>query len=161
MKEVYFKLLPMVFFILIIPFLVYASDTKHKLVTVFDENNAQKKVNEILNSNQDKELLTNESYDKFIYLSFHKEEENTHYVVDAKTGEETTILNYIKEEKREDFFNKVSELLHLKYPKFIADFLSGEEKISDVELKDNELILYYNKEGLTPMVEEELLLHVN
>ncbi len=161
MKEVYFKLLPMVFFILIIPFLVYVSDTKHKLVSVFDENTVQKKVNEIINSNQDKELVTNESYDKFIYLAFHKEEEDTYYVVDAKTGEETTILNYIKEEKREDFFNKVSELLHLKYPKFIADFLTGEEKIIDIELKDNELILYYNKEGLTPMVEEEILLHVN
>ncbi len=160
MKEVYLKVLPMVFVILVIPFLVYLSSTK-KEIPVFDENNVQKKVNEILNSNQDKELVTNESYDKFIYLAFHKEKEDTHYVIDAKTGEETTLLNYIKEEKREDFFHKVSELLHLKYPKFIADFLSGEEKISDVELKENELILYYNKDGLNPMVEEELFLHVN
>ncbi len=168
MKKIDCKILSILVLVLLIPYLSYLSSqesnkdkVENNSVTVFDENKAKNKVNALLEENKDKELLVNASYDKFFYLAFKKEEIKTHFVIDAKTGEETTILNYIKEDQRKAFFNKIKELLYLKYPKFIASFLEGEERIRDVELLENELIIYYNKEGIEPALEEELFLHVN
>ena len=161
MKNINSKFVLMLFLVFAIPFCLYIGKTKPRMQLVFMEENIKNKVQTILDSNKDKELISNRSYDKFIYLVFNKDNVKTNYVIDTKTGEETSLFYYIKEERKEDFFNKINELLYLKYPKFIADSLVGEEKIKDVLLFDNELVLYYDKEGIEPKIEEDLLLHVN
>ena len=40
---------------------------------------------------------------------------------DYETGTEVTIDSLIKSDKKENFAEKITELLYLKYPKFIAD----------------------------------------
>ena len=41
------------------------------------------------------------------------------------------------------FWEKVKELLYLKYPKFIASKLELHDKTNSFYLKENELIIYY------------------
>ena len=168
MKKVDYKALSIILLVFIIPCFIYYSkyenirnSIENNSITLFDENKAENKVNALLEENRDKELINNTSYEKFVYLSFKKDEIMTHFVVDIKTGEETTILNYIKEDKKTEFFNKIKELLYLKYPKFIASNLEEEEQILDVELLENELIIYYKGDSVEPKIEDQLLLHVN
>ena len=78
-----------------------------------------------------------------------------------KTGEEVSIENIIKPEKVVDFWDKVTELLYLKYPKFIADVLSKNDKTNAYYVKENELIIYYYDYLIEPFINEELSLHVN
>ena len=47
---------------------------------------------------------------------------------DYETGKEITIDSLIKSDKKEDFAEKITELLYLKYPKFIADVLNNNDK---------------------------------
>jgi len=78
-----------------------------------------------------------------------------------KTGEEVTIESIIKPEMVEEFWSKVNKLLYLKYPTFIADVLSKNDKTNTYFVKDNELIIYYYDYEIDPLPNEELSLHVN
>lgn len=90
--------------------------------------------------------------------------ENDKYVVkmfDYDSGKELKITNIIKKDKVDEFNAKINELLYLKYPKFIADVLSKNDKNNVYYLKNNELIIYYYNYEITPAVIEELSLKVN
>lgn len=82
-------------------------------------------------------------------------------IFDYETGEELTIDSLIKENKREEFWNKIKELLYLKYPNFIADILSLNNQENVYFMKDNELIIYYYNYEIEPAVNEDLFLKVN
>ncbi len=78
-----------------------------------------------------------------------------------KTGEEVTIESILKPDMVDAFWDKVKELLYLKYPKFIASKLEFHDKTNSFYLKENKLIIYYYDYEIEPMVSEELSLHVN
>ena len=80
---------------------------------------------------------------------------------DYESGKEITIDALIKSDKKEDFKEKITELLYLKYPKFIADVLNKNDKTNIYFMKDNELIIYYYDYLITPAVKEDLYLTVN
>ena len=80
---------------------------------------------------------------------------------DYETGKEVTIDTLIKDDKKDDFEEKITELLYLKYPKFIADVLNKNDKTNVYFMKDNELIIYYYDYEITPVVKEDLYLTVN
>ena len=80
---------------------------------------------------------------------------------DYETGTEVTINSLIKSDKKEDFAEKITELLYLKYPKFIADVLNNNDKTNVYFMKDNELIIYYYDYEINPAVKEDLYLTVN
>ena len=77
------------------------------------------------------------------------------------SSKEVNITDLIKEDKREDYENKVSELLYLKYPKFVASSLLEEDVQRNYLLRDNELVIYFSNYTITPMVEELLYLKIN
>ena len=81
------------------------------------------------------------------------------YIFDYKTGEELNITDLISDENQ--FWNKIKELVYLKYPKFIADVISLNDKENIYFLKDNELIIYYYGYEIDPMPKENLFLTVN
>lgn len=163
MKEVNSKLIAGLFFVMVIPFIIFFGSQKDSLVVALTgKNEANGKVEELIKANEDKELISNENYkDKFIYLAFQKEDEFTSFLVDAKTGEEKDLLAYIKEDKKEEFKKKVNELLYLKYPKFIADILSQEETPKNYQILKNEFVIHYTGDAIEPKVEEKLYLRVN
>lgn len=80
---------------------------------------------------------------------------------DYQTGEEINIKKIIKEEKEEEFYNKIRELLYLKYPVFIAQVLDKKDGTDVYFMKDNELIIYYYDYKITPGVKEDLYLTIN
>lgn len=80
---------------------------------------------------------------------------------DYETGKNITIDTLIKSDKKEDFSKKITELLYLKYPKFIADVLNKNDKTNVYFMKDNELIIYYYDYEITPAPKEDLYLIVN
>ena len=78
-----------------------------------------------------------------------------------KTGKEVSMDSIIKDECIDLFWDKVKELLYLKYPYFIASILDKHDKTNSFYLKENELIIYYYDYEINPMPNEEVLLHVN
>lgn len=82
-------------------------------------------------------------------------------IFNFKTGEEVTIESILKPDMVDAFWDKVKELLYLKYPKFIASKLELHDKTNSFYLKENELIIYYYDYEIEPMVSEELSLHIN
>ena len=71
------------------------------------------------------------------------------------------IESIIKPETVEEFWSKVNKLLYLKYPTFIADVLSKNDKTNTYFVKDNELVIYYYDYEIDPLPNEELSLHIN
>lgn len=163
MKEVNIKLMATLFFVIVIPFIIFSGRQNDSLVVALTgKNEANAKVEELIKENEDKQLISNENYkDKFIYLAFQKEQDFTSFIVDAKTGEVNDLLHYIKEDKKEEFKNKINELLYLKYPKFIADILSQEETPKNYQILKNEFVIHYTGDSIEPKVEEKLYLRVN
>lgn len=82
-------------------------------------------------------------------------------IFDYESGD---IINYedlIISKYKQDFDDKISELLYLKYPTFIADVLNKNDKTNIYFFKDNELVIYYYDYEITPNVNEDLYLVVN
>ena len=82
-------------------------------------------------------------------------------IFDYVKGDKLSYEDLIKSKYREDFDAKISELLYLKYPKFIADVLNKNDKTNTYFFKDNELIIYYYNYEINPCVNEDLYLIVN
>ena len=90
--------------------------------------------------------------------------ENDRYLTklfDYASGQEITITDIIKPEKQKAILAKITELLYLKYPKFIADVLKTNEKNNVYYLKTNELVIYYYDYEIEPMPKDSLYLRVN
>ncbi len=156
------KLIPSLFFVLVIPFLVFFGKNEHHVVALNEAKEVSSAVTEIMQENADKKLTKKENYnDLFIYMAFQKEEYFTSYLVDIKTGEKKDLLDYVKEEKKEEFEQKIHTLLYLKYPKFIADIVNQKENKKYYQLLDDEFIIYFDKEDIEPALEELLSLRVN
>lgn len=82
-------------------------------------------------------------------------------IFNFKTGEEVSIESILKPKMVDAFWEKVIDLLYLKYPKFIASVLENHDKTNSYYLKENELIIYFYDYEITPEVPEELSLHIN
>lgn len=163
MKDVKIKWLCGTILVFLVPIIFFSVSKKDASVLALQSGkNYSSKVEEILKKNEDRELISKEVYqDKFIYLDFQKEGEFTSFFVDMKTGEEKEILDYIKENKQEEFTNKIEDLLYLKYPKFIADVLALEDTNKKIELSKTDLIIHYNQDVVALETEEPLYLRVN
>lgn len=90
-----------------------------------------------------------------------EESEYKSYLFDYATGEKLDIDNLIKSDRKEEFDNKIKELLYLKYPTFIADVLVTNMGRNTYFFKENEMIIYYYDYAITPAVNKELFLKVN
>lgn len=98
---------------------------------------------------------------KFTNVVSLKDDRYISKIFNFKTGEEVTIESILKPNMADVFFEKVKELLYLKYPLFIASKLELHDKTNSYYLKENELIIYYYDYVIEPEVSEELSLHVN
>lgn len=108
--------------------------------TLIEEINIKNEVTSILINNGDK-------YESHLF--------------NYETGEEIVIDDLLKSGTTTSFWDKIAELVYLKYPKFIADVISLNDKENVYFLKDNELVIYYYGYEIDPMPQEELYLRVN
>ena len=128
----------------------------------------------------DKNIVRNEAIDKYIdnipegslvdVIDIKKEitsilkVNNNRYesiLFDYESGEELSIYSIIKKDELANFNAKITELLYLKYPTFIADVLNKNDQTNVYFLKDNELVIYYYDYEITPKLNEDLFLTVN
>lgn len=117
------------------------------------------KISEYVSSLGDS-LIEEVELDKKIVSIFLKDNDKFSSIIfDYYTGEELSISDVLTDE--EEFWDKVSELLYLKYPKFIAEVLSKHDQDNVYYLKDNELIIYYYNYEIKPIVNEQLFITVN
>ncbi len=158
MKNVFFNVL-YILGLVVLFLLVYV--TKEESPVFQKVNVVENTIENLKEENQDKELITNQDYDKFIYLEFQNDDNNINYLINSETGNEEDFSFCLKSDKEEEFWQKVSELLYLKYPKFIADVLSSNDTKKSIQIKDNEFIIYYQEVITTPQVNEELFIHIN
>lgn len=128
----------------------------------------------------DKNIVRNEAIDKYIdnipegslvdVIDIKKEitsilkVNNNRYesiLFDYESGEELSIYSIIKKDELANFNAKITELLYLKYPTFIADVLNKNNQTNVYFLKDNELVIYYYDYEINPEIKEDLFLTVN
>ena len=104
----------------------------------------------------------NEIADNFIsYLYKDSSDNYIGKIYDYDSNKELLITDLIKEDKLEEYNNKIKELIYLKYPKFISDVLVLDETDKSYLFRDNELIIYFNNYVIEPEVLETLYLKVN
>lgn len=162
MKNVWIKLIPIIIVIFSLPLFLYHEVTKQNDPVFSEQNKVQDNVERIIQENQDKKINLNKNIDdKFIYLEFEVEDKISSYFVNAKTGEETDFYYYLKPEASDGFNNKIKELIYLKYPKFIADVLITPDVEKIYQIKDNELVIYFENAVIEPAINEKLFLKVN
>jgi len=108
-------------------------------------------------------LVEKNVVDKSIVSYLYKDDDNNYMdkIYDYYSKEELEIERLIKEDKQEEYNNKIEELLYLKYPKFIANALLEDKVKESYILRDNELVIYYNDYQIKPEVNEILYLKVN
>lgn len=77
-----------------------------------------------------------ESFINYLYKN-NDEEKYLSKIYDYNTKDELKITDLIKKECIEDYYNKINELLYLKYPYFIADELIKNYGTNSYIFKDN------------------------
>lgn len=158
----YLKMLPVLLIILFLPVILVREEKINR--PVFNENRlCEDRIEKIIEDNKDKKLNVQKKYDnKFVYLEFENGEDNIiNYFLNAKTGEETSFSEYLKKDMIDEFDKKVSELIYLKYPKFIADVISKNDIERIYQIKENEIVIYFEDIKIEPQPEEKLYLVVN
>lgn len=161
MKNIWIKIIPILLCILALPVII--KNDKGTFVTTFlQENKLEVTTEKILEENKDKKINVNKSFDnKFTYLEFESDDKIISYFIDEETGEEADFKIFLKEESEADFFSKLNELIYLKYPKFIANVLTLQETKKIYQIKENELIIYFDNYTIEPAVVEKLFVKVN
>lgn len=98
---------------------------------------------------------------KYVSILSKKDNKYISNLFNLKTGKEVSIESILKPEKIDLFWEKVRYLIYLKYPAFIADVISKNDKTNSYYIKDNELVIYFYDYEIEPLVNEELFVRVN
>ena len=84
------------------------------------------KIDEYIDTVEEQELVEEIDIKKEVTsILTTKDNKYESHIFNYVTGEEITIEDLIKEDKMPEFTAKITELLYLKYPKFIADVLNS------------------------------------
>lgn len=162
MKNLWIKFIPVFIMILIIPTLMSSDRVLVNVPAFKNKIKLEENIENIINENDDKKINVNKKFDdKFVYLEFSKDNKVFSYFLNIESGEETNFYYYLKPGKTEEFNNRVAELVYLKYPKFIADVLVKEEVQKIFQIKDNELVIYFENYNIEPAISEQIYLRVN
>jgi len=161
MKKIWIKMLP-IFLIILTISVIIKNDNNTLVANFLQENRLETITKKILKENEDKKINVNKSFDnKFTYLEFESNDKITSFFIDEETGEEVDFKVFLKEGREDDFFSKLNELTYLKYPKFIADVLTLQETKKIYQIKENELIIYFDNYIIEPAINEKLFVKVN
>ena len=155
-KSLYLKLAIFVIFLLVIANIV--------TISIFSKNKEEPNIDLCFYENDNNYVLVEkntlgESITSYLYKDSH--DNYLSKIYEYGTENELKIEDLIKEEKIQDYNNKINELIKLKYPKFVADTLINEDTDKSYILRDNELVIYFNNVETNPEVEELLYLKVN
>lgn len=147
---------------LVLGVLVFNMQTKIIYEEKIDQEKVEATIKKIEEENPSATLLQKKEVETSFYnLVFEEEKKFKSYFVDAKNGKIIELKDILKKEQEELFWKKVSELLHLKYPRFIADVLETKNGDMAYRINEHNLMIYYSNFKITPEVSEELSLKVD
>ena len=125
--------------------------------------NIKELINEIKENNKDLSLVYESTNLKEITsLIYENNQEYKSIIIDNNTGKELTFLDLIKNDSA--FSQKETELLALKYPKFILDELQANQDNTGYKMyyvKENEVTIYYYNYKLSYPHELSLTINYN
>ncbi len=138
---------------------------KHTLKTT-DNNSTNKKVEAVINSVPDdmtivSKYVIDDTFTNVLLQNVENELKYESHIYNNKNGLEVEIDSLIKEDKIDDFWYKVYELLALKYPEFIVNGIKDSVGINAFDIKDNEMTIYFMNYTIEPTISELLTLKVN
>lgn len=101
--------------------------------------------------------------EEFNFASFITTKNEIHetVIVEKKTGKFLEFKELLKEDMLDEFWGKVYELLDLKYPKFIVDKLKNNEGNIYYDIKENEVIIYFENYKFEPEFLDTISIKVN
>lgn len=99
----------------------------------------------------------------FNFVSFTTAKNGYHetIIVEKETGKFLEFDDLLKEDFVNKFWNKVYELLDLKYPKFILNTLKASEGNIYYDIKENEVIIYFENYKFEPEFLDVISIKVN
>lgn len=154
-------------FLLIVPIYNMQNNNKTGMVLANEKSDKVEKVEAVLNSlPENREVISkyviNSTYTNVLLHSNIPEEVNVYesHVYDID-GKEIIMEELIKKDKLDSFWNKVYELLALKYPEFIVNGIKNSTGSNAYEFKENELVIYFVNYTIDPIINELIFLKVN
>lgn len=141
-----------------------------KGVSTLDKvNSFEKKIDSTKNNMNIEKVKENYNYIFYEYqnnefVSFITTNENHYHetlIIDNKTGQKLNIEALIKKDQIDNFWNKVYELLNLKYPEFIVEGINSSEGNIYYEIKENEMIIYFEYFSFEVSLPETISIRIN
>ena len=136
---------------------------EHKSVTTYLKSNKFDIDNEIKKYEKEYEVVSvNKINNTLTNIVFYNQSGNLDSIVlENESGNILTLDDLIKKDSKDLFFEKVNELLQLKYASFIVDGINTFPGTIVYEFKNNELIIYYKNFVFNPAYNKDVFLHVN
>lgn len=134
------------------------------------KNNTDFKINEkvsavIKDASTDKQILSqyviDDTYINVFYELKDGEIKYESHLYDNNRGLEVDVESLLKENNKESFWNKVYNLLEIKYPKFIVDTIKNGNGHIAFDFKDNEVVIYFMGYKYNPEFKEIVSIKVN
>ncbi len=154
------------FSLFLVMFLLLSTDTFEKVEEDKSNNNfiiKEINISEIISKYNEQNIVVSQIYNNdFVSLITVNEKQNHEtLLIDVKTGEKMSFEDIILHEYLSDFWNKVYDLLSLKYPKFIIEGLKTSEGNIYYEIKDNEMVVYFENFSFSEEYYEIISIKVN
>lgn len=146
---------------LIVINIVYFSknfDLSHMSKRLSDSNGSEITFATLKNSNSI--IKENKLHDFTAFIVIKNNDYRT-YLISNKTGKEMSFDSIIKNDKLNLFWNKVYELLELKYPEFIINGIKSGKGNIYYDIKNNEMIIYFKNYVFNPEYNDLISIRVN
>lgn len=146
---------------LIVINIVYFSknfDLSHMSKRLSDSNGSEITFATLKNSNS---IIKENKLHDFTAFIVMKNHDYKTYLVSNKTGKEISFDSIIKSDKLNLFWNKVYELLELKYPEFIINGIKSGKGNIYYDIKNNEMIIYFKNYVFNPEYNDLISIRVN
>lgn len=120
------------------------------------------RVDDVIKKYENETLIFSQNVtDDFVSLIVKDDTKHKTVIIDNKNGRELKIESLIKEDKLQLFWDKVYELLSLKYPLFILDGLKNSEGNIYYEIKENEMVIYFEYFDFGISIPESIKIKIN
>ena len=146
---------------LIVINIVYFSknfDLSHMSKRLSDSNGSEITFATLKNSNS---IIKENKLHDFTAFIVIKDNDYRTYLISNKTGKEMSFDSIIKNDKLNLFWNKVYELLELKYPEFIINGIKSGKGNIYYDIKNNEMIIYFKNYIFNPEYNDLISIRVN
>lgn len=153
--------IPIIVFILCSVLFLLLSNPEYKIIERDDNKKISKKdipIESIIEfENENNELIKKTEFNEVGYYLYKVDNDYKSFFI--KNNKLVDLYSIIKSGKREEYDNKINELLEKKYPKFLVDSIKN-KSTKNYEVNDNEMIIHYSDIDLE-LEDKNIFLKVN